>query len=502
VWTLCAVFGLLVIALPAIAAEIVEVRVGIHPEFTRVVFELDRAAGYRIERTDPSLGVQELVVSLEASSGPRRVKSAKSFIEEVDVQPDGRRSIARVRLSADGLRLKEMILSNPARIVLDVMADKPKTSAPAVVRARPKKPAATQQPRPSSSVTRVAESTERGFDEVVAEIPAEIETHDQVARVEEPPEPAIKQAVETGSVIQAEPIAEPIAGVEEDVKEEAEAFFDDAPAIADSGEPSTSVPIEEPEAALAESKIDLDEPNTPERFSIAPRPQTSGSRPMVAKTTLSGDEERNWMVWALAGGAFVLMGGGILLARRGKSDEVMFEEAGDPLGDATSSDTNPFMDVDSEETTAMPIATNGEDVTLTSSVFGQQADEEKESESVFGDSEETVMDDMEVISRDQVNESLGGSMPSAIGGAVPEEFQQMMMEMSRRIEGLETRCDELVDARDRLERQVAAQTEELRVQRAAIARTQRAVRNLGRPEDGDQEATEPTLRDPNRPAPE
>ena len=51
-------------------------------------------------------------------------------------------------------------------------------------------------------------------------------------------------------------------------------------------------------------------------------------------------------------------------------------------------------------------------------------DEEKESESVvFGDSEEKRMDDMEVISRDQVNESLGG-MPSA-GVGVPEEFQTL-----------------------------------------------------------------------------
>lgn len=75
----------------------------------------------------------------------------------------------------------------------------------------------------------------------------------------------------------------------------------------------------------------------------------------------------------------------------------------------------------------------------------------------------------------------------------------MMAEMSRRLSALESRCDELVDARDRLERQVAAQTEELRVQRAAIARTQRAVRNLGRPEGEEQEATEPALRDPNQP---
>ena len=121
----------------------------------------------------------------------------------------------------------------------------------------------------------------------------------------------------------------------------------------------------------------------------------------------------------------------------------------------------------------------------------------------FGDTEDTEekdMDGMDVVSRDAVNEGLGG-MPPAMG-AMPEEFQQMMREMNRRVEALEGRIDELVDARDRLERQVAAQTEELRVQRAAIARTQRAVRNLARPEDAEQEATEPALRDPNRPSAE
>jgi hypothetical protein len=46
----------------------------------------------------------------------------------------------------------------------------------------------------------------------------------------------------------------------------------------------------------------------------------------------------------------------------------------------------------------------------------------------------------------------------------------------------------MVDAKDRLGRQIAAQTEELRVQRAAIARTQRVLRDLTRPGD---EATEP-----------
>jgi hypothetical protein len=499
VWTLCAVFGLLVVALPATAAELVEVRVGRHPEFTRVVFELDRAAGYRIERTDPSLDMQELVVSLQATSNPHHIESSKSLIEQVDVQPDGSRSIARIRLSTEGLRLKEMILTNPARIVLDVMHDKPVASAPRVAKT-------TASPAP-------VKPTERAFEDVVAEIPIETEAPSrvpQVARAQQRVEPAIEKAEPT-PVVQ-----EPVAIVEQVVQDEAEAFFGDDPAIADSGEPSTSVPVEEQdvpvegvERLLAEARMELDTPTDTPESSATPEP--SGSRPMVATSTSSEDGGMNWIVWALAGGAFALIGGGILIARRRGSEEVNFEDDVDPFGhdmDADSdtvgmgSDVNPFADVDSEETTALPFATNDGGATVVSPPLGQEADEEKKSESVFDDSEETVMDDMEVISRDQVNESLGGAMPPAVEGAVPEEFQQMMTEMSRRMEALETRCDELVDARDRLERQVAAQTEELRVQRAAIARTQRAVRNLGRPEDGEQEATEPVLRDPNQPASE
>ena len=117
--------------------------------------------------------------------------------------------------------------------------------------------------------------------------------------------------------------------------------------------------------------------------------------------------------------------------------------------------------------------------------------ERKESESVvFDDSAEESMD---VMTGENMNESLG--MPPTIGGGIPEEFQQMMRDMSSRMEALEGRVEELVEARDRLERQVAAQTEELRVQRAAIARTQRAVRNLARPEDEAEQATEPALRE-------
>ena len=63
-------------------------------------------------------------------------------------------------------------------------------------------------------------------------------------------------------------------------------------------------------------------------------------------------------------------------------------------------------------------------------------------------------------------------------------------ENERRLAHLERRIEELVDARERLERQVAAQTEELRVQRAAIARTQRVLRTVA-PRSEDEPSSDP-----------
>jgi hypothetical protein len=91
----------------------------------------------------------------------------------------------------------------------------------------------------------------------------------------------------------------------------------------------------------------------------------------------------------------------------------------------------------------------------------------------------------------------GAGQPQVIGNVragAGDDVMRMIREFERRIASLETRLDESADARERLERQVAAQTEELRVQRAAIARTQRAVRNMNRPDD--EGPTEPALREP------
>jgi len=86
------------------------------------------------------------------------------------------------------------------------------------------------------------------------------------------------------------------------------------------------------------------------------------------------------------------------------------------------------------------------------------------------------------------------------GFSVPAEAASspgQIQELERRVVSAETRLDEALEAAERMERKIAAQTEELRVQRAAIARTQRAVRNLTRP-DEESGPTEPALREPHK----
>jgi len=505
--------GLIVIALPAFATEIVQVRVGKHPTFTRVVFELDRSAGYRIERSDPATGVAELVVSLEASSIPRSIKASKSFIELVEVEPQGGRSIARVRLSQEGLRLKEMILANPPRIVLDLLNETPDIASVA-------------KTKPAPAPSEPSASEDDAFDAVVAQIDPEPIQEDfepepaPVVEIEPADDPYVASVVEATAAVEAE-VVNVADQAEASIDDGSQAELVDAAGVFGSAddlgsgsagdEPSRSTPVDKGSRDPYVAEIARRNTDAPEQAARKPRP-------MVVKSTT--DDGGDWMTWALvAGGAVVLLlGGGLFLARRrvaSDSDSDNWDDAdsGQSFGNeeavVAAEDMNPFADADEttilgahgDETIAAPLMNNDDvDATIVS-----VPDEEKESESVvFDDSEELVMDNMEVISRDQVNESLGSpAMPQAMGTGVPENMAQMFAEMTRRMEGLESRCDELVDARDRLERQVAAQTEELRVQRAAIARTQRAVRNLGRGDESEeQEATEPALRDPNKPSSE
>jgi hypothetical protein len=483
----------------AMAAEIVEVRVGRHANFTRVVFELDRAAGYRIERTESSSGVTELVVSVEATSIPRHIGSSKSLITQVEVAPVGGRSVARIALARDGLKLKEMILASPPRIVLDVLSDTPITPAPKVaktpVKAAPKPIA---KPAPAPVVKEPAPAPKMA---VVPPRPAPTQV---VEKPEVTAEPAIdsRKTFDSGQAMPDDSAsgedewtanaANTVPAPDRDGSDAAAGTanqWDDSGA-SDAVDRANALIDRDP--ALAPTQT-AQTPSTPSEASPTAKPD---ARPMVAKTET--DEGGGWMAIALAavGVVVLLLGGAMILRNRRAGADFSDDEDEDSDFDGMSGE-NPFSEAETdagqmnlgktEDATMSPV--DG-DTTIVSS---PQDSEEKKSESVVFDSEEEAM---EVISRDAVNESLG--MPPEMG-ALPAEFQQMIRDMNSRVQALEGRIDELVDARDRLERQVAAQTEELRVQRAAIARTQRAVRNLARPEGEDQEATEPALRDPKQP---
>jgi len=500
----------LVGASTAMAAEIVEVRVGRHAEFTRVVFELDRAAGYRIERANPSPGVSELVVSLEATSIPRRIRSSKSLIEQVEVEPSGPRSVARVRLAKGGLRLKEMILASPPRIVLDVLSDEPVARDTSSAGSASRKSTASGPTSPStpSSTTRAAKSARARADaDAAAKTAARATTRSastppakSVARSTPSGDPSTKGAGRAAAADETAKAAPRTATASDATAGARQAARADSGGGADSEEPSGAMKIlQEREEALARAAR---EPSTSTRVE---RPAAKAdARPRVAKKTAK-DDGGGWMTWAMAGaGAVVLLLGGFVFWRRRQGgEEVDFDADDAPQDDApiefgrspssaAAEADNPFAGLMEDEDEQLTLGAQDETPSPTTGdggdafAFGDAGDGEKEKD----------VEEMEMISRDAVNESLGG-MPSAMGGA-SDEFQQMMREMNRRVEALEGRIDELVDARDRLERQVAAQTEELRVQRAAIARTQRAVRNLARPED-EPEATEPALREPNPP---
>jgi hypothetical protein len=114
------------------------------------------------------------------------------------------------------------------------------------------------------------------------------------------------------------------------------------------------------------------------------------------------------------------------------------------------------------------------------------------------DSEGEKPMDMETNNLPSERDDFGTPPPAAVIGGGDNDMSQLVQELASRIANLETRLDEANDSRERLERQVAAQSEELRVQRAAIARTQRALRSLSRTEED--QATEPALREPSQPA--
>jgi hypothetical protein len=480
----------------ASASKITDLRIGAHDDFTRVVFELDRPTGYRIERASPTSGVWELVVTLDATSLPRKVQSQKGLIGLVLITPEGSGSVARIQLTQDGLSLKEMILANPPRIVLDVLSPT-RASATAAAKSAPPPKADT---KPAATLAKTPAKTPAA---TTAATPAASKPAATVAARPTPPAP----------------VPTPPAPVEQQADwvantDSAAARDDTAPTRADSMDPSLAPDMERvadsnPPPAdagkLAAARDMQGESNraAADRSAPAPAAERVAKRVAMPPVPATTTEPESGLGFGKIGmgiaGLLVLAGAVFYLRRRSSTvdEEDDFDEGVEVGGPIGRGNDNPFANLrskdDRQPVLSAPHAAEGG--TGHFDVSDLDEDDEKEVEGLdaplIGESGITFGDSGSRVQGLGTGAGVAGGLDDESPG--DEETMRIIREIEQRMASLESRLDEAVDARERLERQVAAQTEELRVQRAAIARTQRAVRNMNRPDE--EGPTEPALRE-------
>jgi hypothetical protein len=481
-WVAAAACGL--VAVQGSAASLREVRVGSHAGFTRVVLETDAPVRYELSRSAEG----ELRVRLFATATPRRLGSKSKLLREVVVESDAGGAVARLALKKRAaVDVKEMVLSNPPRIVLD-LSPRAGASEPKLARTEPApapEPPPSAEPAPAeepaaelapSAATAPAEEPEPS---------AEPEPEPEAA----PAEPAAEEAADAGApaddqaardaAAQAE--LDRLAGVVTAPQEEApapEAAPEDAAAEPDAA-PAEAAPGAEP---LDAEGYDTEEPQvaaTPPR-TLAPAPGALSFLPSPLDDPL---------VLSVVSGLLVLVAGLSLLRRRSARADAEALASPFAVGDSFALPGGGSLSQDAAAAHATPAQADA----AVGPLFASAAEREAAPEaSIFDVAEEAAgSDDYEPEGAPYADPGIDAA-PSPVTsykGDSPEgDDMRMIEELTRRLAHLETRLEEVVDAKERLERHVAAQTEELRVQRAAIARTQRVLRTVVKPDDL---ATEP-----------
>lgn len=556
---LAAVSALVLLGSPGIAgaAELVDVRIGTHPTFTRVVFELDGPGGYSVERQLAEDGTPQLLVMMDAGSSPRSLDSKSLMVERVAVQDGIDRSLAHVRLKRKPSRLKEMILSNPPRLVFDFIypeeviaarkaAEKPAAKpAPSKPAPKPAPVARTEPPAPKPAPVAKAQPAPKPAPAPVAKAkpapkpaPAPVAKAQPAPKPAPKPAPAVAPAPKPEPIAKAAPLAKPetaprarvekkdggtIAKAEAAAKEEMDAAeaklantrdlvnqklaasAADAKATADDMEDAAAMAAKNLAAAQAEPAPVKPAPVTKPLAQVPPAPSSS---------TPSSGGGVDWMLVAGAGAGVLALFIGFVLWNRRRSlpndidVTALADEAGDDAAPQAEVQDDEFA-IGGHEQTAPPSAADSmfED---SASQVGQSEPEAapQQTEIAAGpglfddDDSEKENDAMDLDGPDLPMERTASEMPTQMNVAPPAaaaagdgDVARLLREMESRLVKLETRLDEANDARERLERQVTAQAEELRVQRAAIARTQRALRGMNSGEED--QATEPAIRQPS-----
>ena len=417
----------------ALAVEVVDVRVGQHEKYTRVVFELNDATGYQIERSENARG-KELVISLDARTQPAKFSFDKGLVEVLSVEQKGGRAVARIQLRKAGLGLKEMTLAEPARLVVDVLATT-STPTPPVAKAP-----AVQKKQPSTA--RVA----------VVKPPKASPPSSQPEVVTKPTPAAVapKVAVVTPSATKSAVPPKPEPEVTK--------------AVVSAPEIPRARRSQKPELAAAEVPI------------VSP----TESDASLEKAEGSSGGSLAW--FAAAVGLFLLLGAGIAVQRRRGDPERHGDFFPDPFEPAAPAE---------DPVAAVTGAESAPSFALTpSDTDSGNASEPTEAPVVLDPPILPELDEWTLVSGDSV-ESIDEGVQELPEQRDPEpaeaplypDLSPMLQEIENRVAMLEGRIDEILAERESGDKQLDAHTEELRVQRAAIARTQRAVRNLSRPED-------------------
>ncbi len=534
--SLAIVISLIAVTAPAWSASVTQVRIGNHPTFTRVVFELDAAAGYGIETTTTEAGKPEILVTLQAGSTPRSINSRSEMVEQVTVQEGRSEAVVRIRLNKQPSRVKELILADPPRIVFDFVFPESRLAA---IRAEAERKAAATPPapmpqpdtrataliaeQPSAEQKAATEAAAKADRLATAEAEKKAATEakaeaERMAKLEAEKKVAAAAAAKADRLATAEAEkkaateakAERIAKLEAE-KKKAEA---DERARQREAERVAQLPVKP-----GPSDPDLEPPSFEGGPIVeAPKPGAVAQRtPAPAPASTGGDDGSiDWVTYGAAGaGVILLFVGLVLFLRRRKLPNDMdvtalAEEEGldggekesaiptgeFSMGNVGASNVSPgstavvgSVDLSSVE---VPAPDSGPSIVAGPGLLDDEP--EKESKNMVDLESGNLPVDR---TQSEIPTQIGGTDPhgSPAGGA--GDVARLVQELERRVAQMETRLDESIDARERLERQVAAQSEELRVQRAAIARTQRALRTLNRSED--EQATEPALREPSKP---
>jgi len=105
---------------PAAALELREIRSGIKSGFTRLVFQFEAPARYRVKGNEEQGRLS--ITFMETTSGlpQSRLNKFSPPIESIEVHQDGRNLVADVALSIPRYRMKAFTLSEPHRVVFDL----------------------------------------------------------------------------------------------------------------------------------------------------------------------------------------------------------------------------------------------------------------------------------------------------------------------------------------------------------------------------------------------